>query len=224
MISERTKIILVDFIKDGITSFDLDMNNIGRVLRQALNNDVSDLQTSIIEAFNNGYIYTHDNKLEDKNFTKNSLKLLFVNIDKIFHDNILVGFEEYNELFTWHTESKDEINWFNNISSFIKHLETDGYKDISFVIMDCIERINEALIIEGKPNEKLTCFGIWYTTMWRALDNLPSSYNHEKEYFALNKYYKLAEKQNSNMFSDVSRNDICLCGSGKKFKKCCMIK
>ncbi|HIT54889.1 TPA: SEC-C domain-containing protein, partial [Candidatus Galligastranaerophilus intestinigallinarum] len=32
------------------------------------------------------------------------------------------------------------------------------------------------------------------------------------------------KEENENKFKNIGRNDPCPCGSGKKFKKCCMLK
>ena len=51
--------------------------------------------------------------------------------------------------------------------------------------------------------------------------------NNKKEVFLLEGDYEILELYRTLQFgrySKIKRNDICLCGSGKKYKRCCINK
>lgn len=52
----------------------------------------------------------------------------------------------------------------------------------------------------------------------RFEDEYPEAAQTLQEYYAL----QIAETERKQKFAGVGRNDKCPCGSGKKFKRCCL--
>ncbi|AIY81699.1 SEC-C motif family protein [Clostridium botulinum 202F] len=92
----------------------------------------------------------------------------------------------------------------------------------------CVKVVNKiellGIAIVRKPFDKYTILhvdGIEYNyfmleNLMKYLDNPFEKWGYETEWREWN--YK-----NDETYKDIGRNDLCLCGSGRKFKKCCLI-
>jgi uncharacterized protein YecA (UPF0149 family) len=71
-------------------------------------------------------------------------------------------------------------------------------------------------------DEEFSLFGdtIEELSLWGAFD--PDRKKREKHYAADQDKEWLPNVPSVNPFKGVGRNDPCPCGSGKKFKKCCL--
>lgn len=223
MISKKAKFILYTLIKEGLISFELDIENLPEDFKPIFNQDTTLIKEAIIEAFNNGYVNTYDNKLSAENFIKKKSKLISLNLDKIFNDNILEGYDDYQKIKYWADSNKEEIERFSHISLFLSDLSYNGYDNTRKDIMKCLEKIRIYIEVnEGSSKDRLEMFLMWFDMLSGYLETLPDKYQYAKEYFKFEYFYNQGKNNKSNIFLSLNRNSKCPCGSGKKFKICCM--
>lgn len=223
MISIRSTNVLFKLVKEGFMSFELDINNVDSKLKLILTEDITYIKESIIEAFQCGYITTYDNNLVEDNFIKPTLKLITLNLEKILSDNILKGYEDYDKIKNWYNKHKIEVMRTSNVALFLSALDFNGYTAIKKDIIGYLEEIKKYIEdIESSPQYKFDFFSISFDKLWGCLETIPDNYGYAKEYFHFKHFYDSAKENNFNIFSTIKRNDQCPCGSGKKFKKCCI--
>lgn len=143
---------------------------------------------------------------------------------------------EYYTTKEWFNKNKDVIN--NNLDKalFMSHLENEGYTDITKLmiynenkIAKCIDNttIIATLSISGNiqavTEANFSIFKSCYYEIIGRINALPEEFHYGKDIYKFSRYYKIASQSGSRLFKNINRNDNCICGSGKKFKKCCII-
>lgn len=232
MITNTTREILYNFVKDNIFRFRINIFNVDIKIKKYFKTNPVKIKEFIMDAFNHGYLITYDNKLEEKDISEeleNDLKLLCINVDKIFADDIFNDFEENDNLKEYYNRAKFSINDSLNKGLFLSHLSSSGNKDASKKLTVEIKKIynciNRTLINNNSTirDVELQLFYDSYRIILNILESIPTEYGYGKEYFVFKNYCLLAKKMGSSLFKDISRNDDCPCGSSKKYKKCCLI-
>ena len=78
-----------------------------------------------------------------------------------------------------------------------------------------MENINTGMIMDAVSNTK--DYADKNEAMQAAIDN-----DQMKKLQVLAQRYKDAHTQKVRKFDKIGRNDLCPCGSGKKYKNCCL--
>lgn len=222
MLSNSAKEILLDLVNEGIVTFDVDIDNVNKDVAGAIKGDITDLKDSIFEAFTEGYITTYDNKLSINDLKEPTLKLLILNIDKMFDDGIFEDHKDYGKILKWYSNCKDEIRLYAKKGAFLSHMGAAGRQDIVHSLMRCNEEIIRVFRLENATSAiKVDLFANWFEQMNYYLSLLSEEFEYGKETFALKHYIVSAKAIDPNIFKSVKRNEACLCGSGNKAKYCC---
>ena len=98
MLTIKQKEMLMELIKDGIMTFEVFLDGSNADIQSALKvNDLEIIKEFALKTFEAGYVKTVDNKLSEENFYLKNRKLLIIDIDKVFEDELLKEFKEYDE-------------------------------------------------------------------------------------------------------------------------------
>lgn len=218
------KQILLDLYKDGVLCFDSNLDKVYNSLKHILSCTQAEFIDGIVEAFNENYIVTYDNLLEEGNLKGEPIKLLSLNIVKIFEDELFINDKDYNDLLILFNKDKESLINMSKASLFLSEISACGYDEIATKIFNCTDKINSCLYsnLECLLPIQYQIFLDSYNSLMNTIDELPDKYKYAKQFFHFKNYYNLAQNVNTNIFKVISRNDKCPCGSGLKFKKCCL--
>lgn len=237
MLNNNYKKMILDLINDGILVFEVnEEKNNSDVMSVLKLKNLDELKDFVKKAFDSEYIKTYDNNLSEDNLNGKSPKLLTLNTQKIFEGNSMNDIPEYSKTKEWFNKNKDIVNNHLDKALFMSHLENEGYIDATkFMIYNenkitkCID--NTAVIvtpalranIQAITEANLSIFKSCYYEIIGRINDLPEEFHYGKDIYKFSRYYEIASQSNSRIFKGINRNDNCICGSGKKFKKCCMI-
>ena len=222
MLDIEVRKMLFELLCDGAISFDTCPKKLDSRMKDLLKMKEEDIEASYQKSFDKGYLKTYDNKLTPENLSGKDSKLFILNVEKMFEDKILKDIKGFEELKDWYERNKYNIKQMNNLSLFLAHLDSTGHKDEANIIIDESNKIGELMGAEGNPEVRLTIVLSYLNRIELRIIDLPEEYHYALELFAVKNYYKLAKGAGSNIFNEVSRNDKCPCGSGKKAKNCCL--
>lgn len=233
MLTNSCRKMLIELIKNGIISFEILSNESDEKLKSILNmSDIETIKSLVLEAFKYGYIKTSDGELYPDNLSHINKKILILNIEKMFNDEIFSCFDEYEDLKTWFDNCGEDILLSVEKAIFISELEDKEFYESSKAIAyseNKILNVIKSLANKSNPREEKLLieaskdiFLIHSNIILNEISKLPYEYKYAKELYSLKNYYKMSVRNNSKLFKDINRNDLCVCGSGKKFKKCCM--
>ena len=105
------------------------------------------------------------------------------------------------------------------LENFNENLITCTYINDKSGIADAMKDIGLTLIAERKIQE-----GITYLDKSIIVYKEVGTERSKQNYLALNQYICSLEKEVSVHNLELGRNDLCGCGSGKKYKNCCLIR
>ncbi len=116
------------------------------------------------------------------------------------------------------------------IKLFVKDNRVEDYEIWKqFLVESTTKQLEIKQLLSIKDRYKLTILPeIQFNKMIENLNNLKSLNNNDSELID-NIFNELLLTENSginvsNLNINIGRNDFCFCGSGKKYKKCCMKK
>jgi len=110
-------------------------------------------------------------------------------------------------------------NFVAALENFNENLITCTYINDKSGIADAMKDIGLTLIAERKFQE-----GITYLNKSIIVYKEVGTERSKQNYLALNQYVYSLEKEVSVHNLELGRNDLCGCGSGKKYKNCCLIR
>lgn len=222
MISTQAKIVLFKLIKDQVILIDSDPKKLDRRCKELINIEDDELAVVYKEGFDNNYLTSYDSELTEDNVGGGNSKLLMINIKKIFEEELFSEFREYKELKEWYIQAKETVEDFQKKSLFLAHIDSAGYANESTYIMKQIEKIDTIISSAGDNRLRLDLLNLHINNIELEIENLPNEYNYGIDLFSAKEFYKYSILNKSDILSGISRNDECPCGSGKKFKKCCL--
>lgn len=233
MLNREYKRMLIELIKDGIMTFEILSNELDNEIKSVLKvSDIEAIKDFVLNNFKLGYIKTSDGQLSSDNLTYDNRKLLIVDVEKVFEDEILNEFDEYEDLKAWFNSRKEDILLMKDKTLFMSSIDNEEYIESSKIIIFHESKIynaidmmagaiypgQESLLTEIQENVLLTHLN----AILAEIDSLPKEYHYAKDLYSFKKYYQVSKNCNSRLFKGYNRNEPCPCGSGKKFKKCCM--
>lgn len=227
MLDIEIRKLLFELIKDGAILFDTCPSKLDKRMKDLISKNTNIKEENLINAyqasFDNGYLLTYDNKLNLDNLNGVDSKLFILDIEKVFQDNLFEDIDSHKELEQWYNESKNYILNYKKTMLFLLHLDAIGYKNEVTCISTANNNLNNMIDAVGNRKLRLSMVLNYLSEIRGIIMKLPSQFHYGLDYFSIKECYKSAKQCNSDIFNDISRNDKCPCGSGRKSKKCCFI-
>ena len=190
-----------------VSVFDGDFLGLNEIIE---NKDIdSYIRNSALET----YVYFYQNNLVDKKDLIQFLRkiILLYNYDDDIYNSILTVIIS-NHLIEMIPDVKimfeqDAIDYYirGGYAEFIDYL----FNYDKFDTIDIISNIEDNM-------------ASWYCFHKEEKDNKEFDYDNMEQ--AMNEFIKESTNQNIINYNKIGRNDPCPCGSGKKYKKCCLNK
>ena len=195
--------IITEDLKSIIVSvFNNDFDSLNSIIEN------KDMNKYIRGALLNCYIYFYDNKMIEKNSLEKYLRKLI----KLYGDNYDMIFDYINDVvINTHMFSMiDDIKTLFRKGLIYIHMRGD-YTDFLDDIFDYSNNIDKFGPIEDT---------IKSMSWWAWFANSSPKINEQQIENNFNNYIL---EQKNKLIKKVGRNEPCPCGSGKKYKKCCLI-